>query len=72
MKKVNISIQGMHCASCSSNVEKSLSKVSGVSKVKVSLLMNKASAECEDNVKEEVLKEAIKRVGYETRSRVFS
>ena len=64
MKKAKIEIIGMHCASCASNTEKSLSKVSGVKSARVSLMMKKGWVECEDNVKEDDLKKAVKKVGY--------
>mgnify|MGYP001578966109 FL=1 len=64
MKKAKIEIVGMHCASCASNIEKSLSRVPGVKNPKVSLLLKKGSVECEDNVKEEDLKKTDARVGY--------
>ncbi len=64
MKKAKIEIQGMHCASCASNIEKSLSRVPGVKNPKVSLLLKKGTAEIEESVKEEDLKIAVKRAGY--------
>jgi len=64
MKKFKISISGMHCASCSSNVERSLRKVQGVKNVSVSLLTNKSIVEAEDSVSEEALKQAVARTGY--------
>ena len=67
MKKFKISITGMHCASCASNVEKSLRKVPGVKNVSVSLLMNKSIVEAEDSVEEDALKQAVSRTGYTAR-----
>jgi Cu+-exporting ATPase len=64
MKKAKITIQGMHCASCASNTEKSLSKVLGVKSAKVSLMMKKGYVECDDSVSDEDLKKAVERVGY--------
>jgi len=64
MKKVKMEISGMHCASCASNVEKSLKKVSGVKTASVSLLLNRGIVEIEDHVREEELVNAIKRAGY--------
>ena len=64
MKKVKLSIEGMHCASCASNIERSLKKVSGVKEVSVSLMMNKGMVEVEDNVNDEELKKAVARAGY--------
>ena len=64
MKKVRLQIEGMHCASCASNVEKSLKKVSGVSEASVSLMLKKGIVECDENVDEEELKKAVARAGY--------
>ena len=64
MKKIRLIIQGMHCASCASNIERSLKKVSGVKEVSVSLMMNKGMVEAEDNVCDEELKKAVARTGY--------
>lgn len=68
MKKATILIQGMHCASCSSNVEKSLSRVKGIGNVRVNLIANKGYADCEDSVKDDDIKSAIKKAGYIVRS----
>jgi len=68
MKKAKITIQGMHCASCAANIERSLSKVEGVKNPRVSLLLKKGTAECEDPVSKEELKEAVKRAGYEAKN----
>ena len=51
MKKVKITIQGMHCASCAGNVEKSLKKIPGVKEASVSLMMKKGSVEFDDDAK---------------------
>ncbi len=63
MKKVKIDIEGMSCASCAVNIEKSLKKVKGVRDAKVNLMMKKGFIETEDNVSNEKLKEAVSRVG---------
>lgn len=62
MKK--LIIEGMHCASCASNIERSLKKINGVKSVNVSLLTKKAIVELEDSVKDEDLKKAVSRAGY--------
>ena len=64
MKKYTISIEGMHCASCASNIERSLKKVSGVKNVSVSLLFKKGNVEAEDSVTNAQIKEAVARTGY--------
>lgn len=64
MKKIKMTIQGMHCASCASNIERSLRKVLGVKQASVSLMMNKGIIEADDNVSDEELKKAVARTGY--------
>ena len=58
----------MHCASCASNVERSLKKTSGVRDAKVSLMMKKAYVEFDNTVKEDELRAAVKKVGYSIKS----
>lgn len=72
MKTVKIEIEGMHCASCASNIERSLSKVPGLKNPKVSLLLKKGSAEVSDSIKEEEIKQAVRRAGYNTKSISFN
>tara|TARA_Y100000310_G_C20668383_1_gene808894 strand:- start:1834 stop:2052 length:219 start_codon:yes stop_codon:yes gene_type:complete len=64
MKKIKLSITGMHCASCASNTERSLQKLSGVKSVSVSALTNKAFVEAEDDAPVEEMKKAISKIGY--------
>jgi Cu+-exporting ATPase len=63
MKKVVINIQGMHCASCAKNIEKSLKEVKGIRDANVSIMTNKALVEIDDSVKEKELKDAISKIG---------
>jgi Cu+-exporting ATPase len=63
MKKATIEIQGMHCASCAKNIERSLKKVKGVRNANVSLMTNKALVEMNDSVKEQELRDAISKIG---------
>jgi len=72
MRNVKIEIEGMHCASCASNIERSLSKVPGVKNPRVSLMTKKGMAEVADGVKEEELKHAVRRAGYNAKSVSFS
>ncbi len=62
MKKI-INIQGMTCAACAKNIEKSLKKIKGVTNASVSLMTNKGLVEAEDNVSEKDLEEAVSAVG---------
>ena len=64
MKKLKLIIEGMHCASCALNIERSLKKVNGVKVVSVSLMLKKGTVEFEDSVSEDELKKAVARVGY--------
>ena len=63
MKKLKLTINGIHCASCGINLQKSISKVPGVKEVSVSVLTKKAFVQAEDNVKKEELEKAVARVG---------
>ena len=64
MKKATITIKGMHCASCASNIERSLGKVSGIKNPKVSLMMKKGYVEAENSVGEKQIRDAVERTGY--------
>lgn len=64
MKKLKIKIEGMHCASCAANIERSLRKVPGVKEVSVSLMIKKGIVSAEDNVSDEDVKKAVARAGY--------
>lgn len=56
-------IHGMTCNGCSSHVEKTLSKVKGVSKVTVDLAKEEATIEMENHIPLETLQEALKDGG---------
>ena len=64
MKKIKLSITGMHCASCASNVERAVGKIKGVKSVSVSVMTNKAIVEADDNLNSDELKKVISNVGY--------
>jgi len=64
MRKIKMSIEGMHCASCASNIERSLKKVPGVHEASVSLMLKKGTIRAEENVSEDELKKAVVRAGY--------
>jgi P-type Cu+ transporter len=67
MKK-KITIEGMHCASCASNIERSLKKIAGVKEVSISLITKKAIIEVDEKVSDEDLKKAVARAGYKVAS----
>lgn len=64
MKKLKLTIDGMHCASCASNIERSLKKINGVKEVSISLMLKKGTVEAEDFVSEDEIKKAVSKVGY--------
>ncbi|MFX0113829.1 MAG: heavy metal translocating P-type ATPase [Candidatus Hodarchaeota archaeon] len=64
-KESVLRVEGMHCASCVANVEKSIKNVPGVSKVSVNLLTSKAVIEY-DSAQTQIpdLVQAVEKVGY--------
>ena len=65
IKKINIDITGMHCASCSTLITNTLNKVDGVKYANVNLTTNKATIEfVKDSVNEKTLINTIKGKGY--------
>ena len=64
MKKIKLSLEGMHCASCASNIERSLKKVEGIKNASVTLMLKKGMIDAEDLVSEEEIKKAVSRAGY--------
>jgi len=63
MKK-KILIEGMTCASCAMNVERSLKKIDGIGEVGVSVLTKKAIIESEKEISDDEIKKAVSRAGY--------
>lgn len=72
MKKATIAIEGMHCASCASHIEKSMSKIKGVLNIRVNVIMKKGYADCDDTVSETTIKDAVKRAGYKATAVTFT
>jgi Cu+-exporting ATPase len=64
MKKIKLMIQGMHCASCASNIERSLKKVSGVKEANINLMLRKGFVEVDDKVSNDEIKKAVSKAGY--------
>ena len=60
MKEINLKIEGMHCAGCSTRLEKVLNNLDGVEKAQVSLEEKKATIKYDetkiniDNIKNEI------------------
>lgn len=60
-----ITIVGMHCASCASNVERALGRVAGVGSVSVNFATGRATLEAPmDGLPTRALVEAVRAVGY--------
>ena len=68
MKKATMEISGMYCASCAGNIERSLSKVKGVSNIRVNVIAKKGFADVDDSVLDDDIKKAVKKAGYEVKS----
>ena len=65
LQKKTLNIEGMHCASCVSAVEKSLSKVDGVEEASVNLATETASVSYDqEKTGEEELRQAVEDAGY--------
>lgn len=62
--KQKFDVQGMTCAACSANVEKSVRKVAGVSEVQVNLLAKSMVVEFDAPANAEVIKQAVASAGY--------
>lgn len=64
-KKTTLRISGMHCASCSAGVEKSLKDLPGVSQASVNIATEKATIEYNPDVIDEIrLKKAVEDAGF--------
>lgn len=65
----SLDISGMTCAACSARVEKTLSRVPGVTRANVNLAMERASVEAGTDVAVDALIAAVSKAGYEARLR---
>lgn len=64
MKKLVLGIEGMHCASCASNAERSLKSITGVKSAQVNVLTKKGYVNCDDCVTENQIRAAIAKPGF--------
>src|SRR5690625_5053598 len=64
LKKKTLQVEGMHCASCVSAVEKSLQRVAGIEEASVNLATETAAVAFDDRVTDEDLKSAVESAGY--------
>ena len=65
MKETNLKIEGMHCAGCSTRLERVLNNLEGVETAKVSLEEKKATIKYDETkINIENIKEAIEDTGF--------
>mgnify|MGYP004458783191 FL=1 len=65
MKETNLKIEGMHCAGCSTRLEKVLNNLEGVEKAQVNLQEKKATIKYDENkISLKSIKEAIEDAGF--------
>jgi len=65
MPEAKFTVEGMHCASCVMNVEKSLSKIKGVKHVSVDLATKSARISYEGNIPFEEFATVVQNIGYQ-------
>ena len=65
MKETNLKIEGMHCAGCSTRLEKVLNNLEGIETAKVSLEEKKATIKYDETkINIESIKETIEDAGF--------
>jgi copper chaperone len=64
MEKVTFKVEGMSCGHCKASVEKGLSKLTGVSKVEVSLEEKEVTVTHDGTVTLGAMKRAVEDLGY--------
>ena len=67
MKKEQFDVIGMTCSACASNIEKHVSKLSGVSSVSVNLLKNTMSVSMDDSIEVQNVIDTVKKAGYDAK-----
>ena len=68
MKKLELSIEGMHCTGCSTRLEKVLNNLDGVEKAEVNFEEKLAIVEyLEEKISVSEIKEAIEDAGFEVK-----
>lgn len=68
IKKIILKIEGMTCSACSSSLEKSLLKLDGITKVKVSLKDKTATIYSSVSIPEEDIIDTINKLDYKVTS----
>lgn len=62
--KSNYDIKGMHCSSCSSSIERAISKLDGVKEVNVNLLTNSMSVDHEVSITDRIIIDKVEKLGF--------
>ena len=65
-----LDVEGMHCASCVSNVQRAIERVPGVTRASVNLLMHQATVVADTATNSKPIIEAIVKAGYQASVRV--
>lgn len=65
MKKLKLTIDGMHCASCSSNLERSISSIKNVKEVSANALTGNCFVSFDGELSKDELKKAVSKPGFE-------
>lgn len=69
LQEDTIDIKGMHCKSCTENIESKLSKIDGIKKARISLVEEKAFVKFDPSkISIDVIKKEIEDMGYATES----
>jgi len=69
MTKTTLDVDGMHCASCVSRVEKALAAVPGVASARVDLMNHRARVQWREAAVASALLAAVRNAGYDARVR---
>ena len=67
-RRVDLAVEGMHCASCTQAVERALAAVDGVVSAHANLATERVTVEVSDAVAVQALEEAIHKAGYAARA----
>lgn len=63
-RRIDLDVEGMHCASCAAAVERGLRGVAGVQGAVVNLALHRATVEAQEDVGVEALVKAVERLGF--------
>ena len=65
MKKINLIVNGMVCGGCENRVKNAIKNIEGVENVTADHNTGKVIVISENEVSEEIIKEALEDIGYE-------